>query len=93
MSRQLPSQHIIEFINSKDATWRTLIRLSRGCSDQAFVDHHVIPHIDGATYPNLRIFLKRHRRLNPDEPWATSATSFLKIPLLNVTILSKSLLM
>jgi hypothetical protein len=80
MSRQLPSQHIIEFINSKDAAWRTLIRLGRRCSDHAFVDHHAIPHIDGAAYPNLRIFLKRHRRLNPDEPWATFRDIILEDP-------------
>jgi hypothetical protein len=45
--------------------------MSIGCSDHAFVDHHVIPHIDGAAYPNFRIFLKRHRRMNLDELWAT----------------------
>jgi hypothetical protein len=80
MSKQLPSQHIIEFVNTKDAAWRTLIRLSRGCIDQTFVDHHVIPHIDGAAYPNLRIFLKRHRRMNPDEPWASFREIILEDP-------------
>jgi hypothetical protein len=68
MSKQLPSQHVIEFIKSKDAAWRTLIRMSRGCSDQAFVDHHILPPIDATAYPYLRIFLKRHHRTNPDEP-------------------------
>jgi hypothetical protein len=46
MYKQLTSQHVIEFINTKNAAWRTLTRLGRGCSDQTFVDHHILPHID-----------------------------------------------
>jgi hypothetical protein len=60
MSKQLQSQHIIEFIKIKDAAWRTLLRMSRGYNDQAFVDHHILPPIDATAYPCLRIFLKRH---------------------------------
>jgi hypothetical protein len=62
--QKIPFQKVMKFIGGNDAAWRTSIRLDRGCADSVFIDHHVLPYIDAAAYPDMENFMPMHRKIH-----------------------------
>jgi hypothetical protein len=59
------------YIIEKDAAWCDMRRLGKDCSEEDFMDTYVMPNMCKDTYRELRAFMTRHRRTNPDESWVT----------------------